>query len=177
MKHLVSFEIERIYCGWFDVCCSRNKDNTSSSDKIHFGASDVWGNDSPQIFLIMLTDILRNEEISGYVVFDEEPGTYIVCIEKGRTCKMEILYSRLCSYEWEDLELSGNLKRKEIEKYIPIADELWVEEDMDLKYFSKTVLRSFEEYEPKKERQEYEEHWNTFPEKELKMLREALEFI
>lgn len=41
----ISFEIERIMSGWFDVSFQ------STNEKTAISASDVWGNDSPKMFL------------------------------------------------------------------------------------------------------------------------------
>lgn len=162
--NLVNFEIERIYVGWFEVCCR------SYAKEVYFRASDAWENDAPKFFLLMLSELLRSDEISKYVVFDEEPGTYIVCIEKYKECKMQVLYSKFSDDEWGNIELYGNLSKEELEKKISISDELF-EENIDLNHFVKTVLRSFEEYEKGQKLQEYEENWMKFPDKELKLLR------
>ena len=71
----VNFEILGIHAGWYDVKF------VSNDKQVEISASDAWGNDSPLYFLKMVLRMLNNEIESGYVVFDEEPGKYNVCLE------------------------------------------------------------------------------------------------
>lgn len=161
----VVFEIERIYAGWFEVWCKTDK------KEVYFTASDAWETDSPKCLLLMLADLMRRKTGAGYVIFDEEPGTYVLCIEKNDKCLMEIFYSKSCDDELEEGERYGNLSREETKKLIPVSEVLFSEEDMDLDLFIETVLRSFEEYEKGRGLEEYEENWMAFPRKELEILR------
>ncbi len=161
----VTFEILRIHAGWFDVrfftaeksCC--------------IGASDAWDNDSPQYFLQMLNDLLAGNTQSGYVVFDEEPGTYIVCIEKEEINKLTVSYSKLDNHEWTEIEVHGNLSYKALEKIITIEKVFLVVEDFDLHDFAKSVVDAFGKYTAKHDRDKYEGNWMMFPKEELEKLR------
>ena len=54
MRTLINFEIQRIYAGWFDVLFKTNK------GEVIVTASDVWGNDSPKLFLQILGELVDN---------------------------------------------------------------------------------------------------------------------
>lgn len=164
----VNFEIIRIYAGWFDIKF------ITKEKQVEISASDAWGNDSPKYFLRMILDVLDNKISAGYVIFDEEPGTYIVGLEKDTACKLFILYSDFDDDEWRQTELHGELKRKEIETLIPNTEELFSVENFSICSFARTVLRSFEECSSKAKMSEYEENWMEFPQKELEQLSRML---
>lgn len=166
--NVVNFEIVRIYAGWFDVkFISENKE-------IEISASDVWGNDSPMHYLRLILGILNNRVKDGYVVFDEEPGTYIVCLETTETVKLSILYSDFDDDEWTKIGLHGELSRQEIEKIIPNTEELFVVKDFSIQAFAKTILRGFEEWSLDLKKSEYEENWMEYPQKEVEELNNII---
>ena len=164
----LKFEILRIHAGWFDVrfytqdkgCC--------------IGASDAWDNDSPKYFLQMLVDLLEGKTQVGYVVFDEEPGTYIVCIERGTVNRLTVSYSKLDNHEWEEIEVHGNLSYKELEKFVKIEEVFMIVEEFDLRSFGQSVVAAFEKYMPKHDRDKYRGNWMVFPEEELEKLKACL---
>jgi hypothetical protein len=164
---LVNFEIKRIYAGWFYV------EFKGEDKQIMITASDVWDNDSPKYFLKMITECLIEKQFNKYVVFDEEPGTYIVSIEKNETVILTVCYSKIEGFEWNDLELHGDLSLEQIKSYIPIEKEL-IKIEIDLGYLAKTIYRSFEEYRFGTNRKEYEENWMKYPEAEFKQLSKLL---
>lgn len=163
----INFEIIRVYAGWFDVKF------ITEEKQVEISASDAWENDSPKYFLKMLIDLLNNESNVGYVVFDEEPGTYIVCLEQDKECKLSILYSNFDDDEWK-IELCGERTRAQLEKIIPDTEELFVANGFSLQHFVRTVYRSFEEYMTGERLIEYEVNWMNFPKDELEELRGIL---
>lgn len=165
--NLVKFEIKRVCAGWFDV------EFKNESEKISITASDVWDNDSPKYFLKMITECLIEKQFNKYVVFDEEPGTYIVSIEKKETVILTICYSKVEGFEWNELDLHGDLSLEKIKSYIPIEEDL-IKIEVDLGYLAKTIYRSFEEYRFGINRKEYEENWMKYPEAEFKQLGKLL---
>lgn len=164
----VNFEIVRIYAGWFDVRF------VAEDKKIEISASDAWGNDSPMFFLRMILGILTNRIKDGYVVFDEEPGTYIVCLETTEEVRLSILYSDFDDDEWTKIGLQGELLRREIEEIIPETEELFVANDFSIEAFSKTILRGFEEWSSGSKISEYEANWMEYPKQELFELEKLL---
>lgn len=76
MRTLINFEIQRIYAGWFDVLFKTSK------EEVVVTASDAWGNDSPKLFLQILSELVDKPQYSKYVIWDEEPGVYIIFIDK-----------------------------------------------------------------------------------------------
>lgn len=164
----VNFEILGIHAGWFDVKF------VSNDKQVEISASDAWGNDSPLYFLKMVLRMLSNEIESGYVVFDEEPGTYIVCLETSDDVKLSVLFSNLDDDEWKVIELYGELSRQEIENVITDTEELFVTSGFEIESFARTILRGFEEWKSDLKIREYEENWMEFPEKEVCELRRML---
>lgn len=167
-KAAVNFEITRIFAGWFDVRF------ITKEEKVEISASDAWGNDSPKYFLKMVSDFLDHERKAGYVLFDEEPGTYIICIEKDSIYKLSVLYSGFDADERKEIKLHGKLTQKEFETLIPDIEMLFSTENFSIDSFARTVLRSFEEYSSVPKMSEYEGNWMVFPKEELELLRRML---
>lgn len=164
----LEFEILRIYAGWFDVRFF------TSEKSCCIGASDAWDNDSPKYFLQMLIDLLEGNTQAGYVVFDEEPGTYIACIECGEVNKLTVCYSRLDNHEWEAVDVHGNMTCRKLAKFIAIEKVFLVVEDFELRKFAQSVAEAFEKYTSKHKRDKYEGNWMAFPTEELDKLKEVL---
>lgn len=169
----VNFEIERIFAGWFDIALR------SDEFKIELSASDAWEKDSPKNVLKILCDLIMNENIHRYVIWDEEPGIYIICISKiNQKCKLNIVYSEKDHDELlKDVsEVTGILSYDELQCKFGALEELLSVDDLCLDYFVKTVARSFQEYSKGEHREQYEENWMEFPKEELKKLEQLLKF-
>ena len=94
MRALINLEIQRIYAGWFDVLFKTNK------EKVVVAASDAWGNDSPKLFLQILSELVDKPQYSIYVIWDEEPGVYIIFIDKiDDLYNIKIAFSEFCHDE------------------------------------------------------------------------------
>lgn len=163
----VNFEIERIYAGWFEVVLY------SDDFKIELSASDAWGNDSPKKFLEILCDLIMHENIHRYVIWDEEPGIYVIYISKiNQTCKLNIFFTENV---YEDVgEVTGILSYDELQCKFGELEELLSVDDLYFDYFVKMVVRSFQEYSKGEYREQYEENWMEFPHEELKKLEQLL---
>ena len=163
IMNFVNFEIVRIVAGWFDVKFVTNE------KQVEISASDAWGNDSPRYFLRMIIDFFCNKINAGYVIFDEEPGIYIVCIESNDEPQLSILYSGFDDNEVK-IDVHGNLTRKEIEGLLADTEELLSVSDFSLQLFANTLFRSFDEWSSKSKMNEYEWNWMVFPKAEIEQL-------
>ncbi|SHL77609.1 hypothetical protein SAMN02745136_05674 [Anaerocolumna jejuensis DSM 15929] len=165
----LNFEIKKICAGWFDA------EFISNNKRVEISASDAWGNDSPKYFLQMISDILDNKVNTSYVVFDEEPGTYMVCIEKNDSdYSISILYSEFDDDLWTEAGLRGVLSKDKIKEIMPIDKEIFVESGFSFLAFARTVVRSFEEYSMNQYKETYEENWMDFPSTEFQYLSEQV---
>lgn len=90
----LGFKIRRISSGWFDVSFVLYK------EKLNICASNAWGNDAPRHFLKILSRLVKRETEAGYVVYDDEPGTFVVCVCTGEQPCVNIVYSELDDDEW-----------------------------------------------------------------------------
>lgn len=166
----VNFKIKEVIEGWFDVEFSK------VDNKIIISASSAWGNDSPKYFLEMISECLLETQFNKYVVFDEEPGTYIIHIEKKQTVILTILYSEFDDDNWTKLDLQGDLSINHIKQYIPI-DKMILKCEIDFSYFVKTIHRAFDEYFKGEKLKEYEDNWMEFPKIQFEKLSKLLESI
>lgn len=164
----LNFEITGIYLGWFDIKF------ITKERQVEISVSNAWENDSPKYFLKMIFGFLINESTDGYVVFDDEPGIYVVCLEKTKDYKLSILHSKSDNAKWTKAGLYGELKQKDVEALMPGIEELFSVEGFSLKTFARTVLRSFEEYSLPEHRRNYEVNWMEFPEEEFLALHNLL---
>lgn len=167
----VNFEIEGIDAGWFDV--------TLRGDDFIIGltASDGWENDSPKKLLEILCDLVTNDNIHRYVIWDEEPGVYIICISKvNQKYTLALAYSKKDhdNLPEEMSEGIGALSYHEMPGKLGELEELLYVRNLNFNYFTKTVVRSFQEYKKKKRRDRYEGNWMDFPHAELEKLEQLL---
>lgn len=172
MNNYINFEIAQISAGWFDVwfkTVDKNKWVT---------ASDAWENDSPRAFLKMLCNMLEENNCEKYVIWDEEPGVYIIFIGKrDGKYNMKITYSKICHHElFADIRnVSGDKTYEEMCERMDDLEIRFACDNFYYIYFLRTVLRAFEEYEKKEERlREYRDNWMDFSHKELEELRQRL---
>jgi hypothetical protein len=69
----LKFEISQVHAGWF-VCLIGD---------VEIWASYIQMHDSPRQLLKLLGELMSGEREQGCVVFDEEPGCYILSIQRG----------------------------------------------------------------------------------------------
>lgn len=162
---MINFEIGRVYAGWFDVVFRYNNKDVS------IRASDAWDYDSPKYFLQMLSECYRADRCSKFAVFDEEPGTYYVCLLKDTKVTLTVFYSTL-THDELTIDFERELSAKEIMKCVNAGkDKIILQEEIDLDYFIHTVIRAFEEYELAERNVWYEENWMDFPMVEFEKLK------
>ena len=155
----VRFVISRVYAGWFDV-------HLKQGDAVLHGmsASDVWGGDSPRAWLTMLSALLRGEAQAGYALLDEEPGTYILALERGETEVLTFAYTRWENWGREEtIPLYGLCPFSELAEQIPQEIEVCFREAIDFPLFVRSVYEAFLPYEQKHLRDKYEGNWMPFP--------------
>lgn len=167
-ENKVKFEIRRIFAGWFDVrfCC---KDK-----EIDISASDAWGHDAPGQMLQELAECNGKNEFHKYVIWDEEPGSYVICIEKEvNACTLTVIYTEIDSDEWKKIDLHGDLSYQEINDYVIHRSslEVLIQKEIDFEYFVDTVISAFLEYYNDEKKSEYENNWLEYPRQELEELR------
>ena len=136
----MNFEILKICAGWFDIAF------ITHNQKVEISASDAYGNDSPKFFIRTLAECLQSNTYLGCIEFDDEPGTYVVLFEKGEECYLKIYYSNFESASLGNVEpIYGN------EAYNCFIDKINIYEELlntriNLNFFARCVLRSFDEY-------------------------------
>lgn len=171
MHTLINFEIQRIYTGWFDVLFKTEKKEVAVT------ASDAWGNDSPKLFLHILCEMLDKDIYNKYVIWDEEPGVYIIFINKTEeNFNIKIAFSEFCHDElFSDIRnVVGDISYDEMRNKLNDLELLFEYNNVDFIYFLRTVIRAFEEYE---NTSEYLENWMDFPHNELDAIKQQLRTI
>lgn len=168
-ENKLKFEIQKIFAGWFDVkfCCE--------DKSIEISASDAWGNDAPCQMLNELAECNGMDTFSKYIIWDEEPGSYVVCIDKeDKVCTLTVIHTDIDSDEWKKIDLHGDLSYQEISDYVIHRGSLDVllQEEIDFEYFVETVISAFLKYEQAERKAEYEKNWLEYPQNEIDRLRE-----
>lgn len=171
MKRLINFEIQRIYAGWFDVQFK------TDNEEIVVTASDAWGNDSPKLFLQILYEMLDEDVYNKYVVWDEEPGVYMIFISKTEeNYSIKIAFSEFCHDElFSDIRnVVGDISFDEMRSKLNDLELLFEYNDVEFIFFLRTVIRAFEEYENSSE---YLGNWMDFPHNELRAIKQQLKIF
>lgn len=171
MHTLVNFEIQRIYAGWFDVLFKTEKKEAAVT------ASDAWGNDSPKLFLQILCEMLDKDIYNKYVIWDEEPGVYVIFINKIKEVyNIKIAFSEFSHDElFADIRsVVGEISYEEMCTKLNDLELLFECNDFDYIYLLRTIVRAFEEYENSAE---YLENWMDYPHQELAAIKQYLKMI
>lgn len=171
MQTYINFEIKNISYGWFDVLFKTNE------DEIMVTASYAWGNDSPKLFLQILYELLVSPSCNKYVIWDEEPGVYIIFFSKIKNqYNIKIAYSETCHDElFADIRnTTGNFIFHEAQSMIHDLEVIYECYDINFSHLIKTIIRAFEEYETNPE---YERNWMSFPYNELNLLKKDIKQI
>ncbi len=161
------FSIDRVQDGWFDITfeyCGKIV-NTS--------ASNVWGNDSPKIFIELLCRIIEEEKEYSFVMWDEEPGEFFWCFEREKkSYKMIIAFSQKA----DAIANEYYNKSEGIKKYIEIKNDFpdlydILVADINIIELASSVIDEFYKIDSN----EYEENWMNYPYKQLKDLKRLIE--
>ena len=163
---IVDFEIKQIYAGWFDVSFGQG------TEKLTISASDAWGNDSPRKFLEVLYDMYAESAEYRFVIWDEEPGEYFICMDRFENrVRLIVSYSE----DAEDMlgryfrSIEGDLSYEEIRSFFDDLQDLLVVENLDLKHFVKNVYEEFR----KCDIEVYQGHWMDYPYEQMEKMKAA----
>lgn len=160
----VSFKINAIENGWFEAELRTVYRRTAIS------ASNKWGNDAARHLIHFTNKLLSGKITSGYVSFDEAPGTYILFIDNSKdTTQLYVLYSQLETCHWKDLHTHGSIALSDFLNIIPVKEVLLFAE-IDLKHFTDSIYREFDIYTENRHLSYYEANWNAFPVKDFHKL-------
>lgn len=160
----VGFMIHAVENGWFEAEFRTFSKGTAIS------ASDKWGNDAPKHLIKLINQLISNKIKSGYVTFDETPGTYVLYIDNSEAAAfIYIFYSTKETCHWKDFPTYGEISLSEFIAHIPIKESLFFAE-IDLGYLADSLYKAFEAYTTGKYLTLYEENWSSFPAKEFNRL-------
>lgn len=163
----VGFKINAVENGWFEA------EFRTYSRRIAVSASDKWGNDAPKHLVKLVNQLVSGKIKSGYVTFDETPGTYVLFIDNSSdTSLLYIFYSTRETCHWKELHTYGEMSLSDLLKKIEVKELLFFAE-VDLVHLADCLYREFDIYTDSKYLSLYEENWNSFPTKEFNKL-EAL---
>jgi len=139
------FKVILISYGWFEVDFNRSCVLTNS----HY-----LGCDAPGLLLEALGDLLENKTNDAWLCWQDEPGAYILNLEK----QGEKLIVRVYGTDKESMELehSGASLKEHIAECIYKAEEDFAES-------VENILDEFALYENGTGRNRYQEHWGDFP--------------
>ena len=160
----LKFEIRQVHAGWF-VCLIGD---------VEIWASYINMNDSPRQLLKLLGELMCGEREQGCVVFDEEPGCYILSIERGARDSLSLRFT-----EQNFLDFYPNYP--DAAAVLPVlprtaggAETLLLLDDLDLYSFACAVGDAFSAYFTADLREQYAKHWMPFPMEEFIELRHTL---
>ena len=160
----LKFEISQVHAGWF-VCLIGD---------VEIWASYINMNDSPRQLLKLLGDLMRGEREQGCVVFDEEPGCYILSIERGARDRLSLGFTEKNFLDFYPQYPDGAAVLPELPRTKSDAETLLVLDDLDLYGFASAVGDAFSAYFTSDLRERYAKNWMPFPLEELLELRHTL---
>ena len=167
----VEFLIDKISYGWFDVSFK------GSDWKVAISASDAWGTDTPALlFKEIVKQKNENLPASLYVVFDEEPGTYLLTLERKaeQSAILTVCYSEYDDDEWPEIERAGRKTLVELSNLLPI-NETVLRAEIDYHFFLHSVYKAFLPYENTLTKIQYEKNWMLFPIKQWTEFKDFLD--
>lgn len=159
-----SFKINAIENGWFEA------ELRTVSRRTAISASNKWGNDAAKHLIQFINKLLSGKTVSGYVSFDEAPGTYILFIDNSSdTTLLYILYSQLETCHWKELHTHGTITLSDFISIVPVKEVLFFAE-IDLRHFADTIYKEFDYFADKRHLSSYEANWTLFPAKDFNKL-------
>jgi len=156
---LMLFKIYSISYGWFDVYLSSQFLLTNS---------DYMGCDAPLLLLEALNDLLEGKNEKSWLCWQDEPGAYILNLEKQKEQLQVTVYN--ADKDSYDLDYNGAILKQDI---TTVAFETRGE----IMEVAKNILEEFELYENGNGRQRYEYHWGGFPEEQYQRLKKKFKMI
>ena len=160
----LKFEICQVHAGWF-VCLIGD---------VEIWASYINMRDSPRQLLKLLGDLISGEREKGTVVFDEEPGCYILSVQGGARSSISLEFTErdFLNLYPEFPDTAAVLPERP--GSVADAEALLLIDDLDLYQFACAVGDAFSAYFTADMREQYAKHWMPFPLEELVELRHAL---
>lgn len=153
----IGFKINAIENGWFEA------ELRTISRRAAISASNKWGNDAAKHFIQFVNKLVTGKIESGYVSFDETPGTYILFIDNScDTTQLYVLYSQLETCHWKELHTHGSIALSDFLNIIPVKEVLLFAE-IDLQHFADSVYKAFDFFTDANHLSSYEENWSPFP--------------
>lgn len=153
----IGFKINAIENGWFEA------ELRTVSRRAAISASNKWGNDAARHFIQFVNKLVTGKIESGYVSFDETPGTYILFIDNScDTTQLYVLYSQLETCHWKELHTHGSITLSDFLNIIPVKEVLLFAE-IDLQHFADSVYKEFDFFTDANHLSAYEKNWNPFP--------------
>ena len=160
----LKFEICQVRAGWF-VCLIGD---------VEIWASYIHMHDSPRQLLKLLGELMCGEREQGSVVFDEEPGCYILSIERGVRDRFSLEFTEKNFLDFYPKYPDAAAVLPELPRTVGDAEVLLVVDDLDLYRFACAVGDAFSAYHTAVLRERYEKNWMPFPVEELLELRHTL---
>ena len=160
----LKFEISQVHAGWF-VCLIGD---------VEIWASYIQMHDSPRQLLKLLGELICGEREQGCVVFDEEPGCYILSIQRGERDSFSLGFTEKNSWDLYPESPDTAAVYPELPRSVGDAATLLSVDDLDLYRFACAVGDAFSAYLTSDMREQYAANWMPFPVVELMELRRTL---
>lgn len=153
---MLLFKIFRISNGWFDIYMG---------GQFYLTNSGYLGCDAPMLLLEALCNILENKVEESWLCWQDEPGAYILNLEKQDNRLIVRIYDT--DNDSTSLDHNGIALSKHITKCV-----FKVEENITIA--AKNILEEFSLYENGNGRGIYDNHWGEFPEQQYIRLKNHL---
>ena len=153
----LKFEICQVHAGWF-VCLIGD---------VEIWASYINRHDSPRLLLKLLGELMSGEREQGTVIFDEEPGCYILSIQRGERCSFSLGFTEKNFLDFYPEYPDGAAVLPELPRTVGDAETLLLIDDLDLYRFACAVGDAFSVYFTADMREQYAKHWMPYPLEEL----------
>ena len=160
----LKFEISQVHAGWF-VCLIGD---------VEIWASYINMHDSPRQLLKLLGELMNGEREKGTVVFDEEPGCYILTVQRGERSSISLEFTERDSLDFYPEYPDGAAVLSKQSGTMGDAETLLLIDDLDLYRFACAVGDAFSAYFTADMREQHAKHWMPFPLEELEELRHTL---
>jgi len=141
------FKILSISLGWFEVDINR---------EFILVNSDFMGCDAPFLLLEALGDLLENKTSEAWLCWQDEPGAYILKLEKQDDRLIVQIYDTEKNYDSTNLDYSGITLREHVVNCL-------YEIKTDFTNAARNILDEFALYENGNGRRRYYAHWGGFP--------------
>ena len=129
----LKFEICQVHAGWF-VCLIGD---------VEIWASSITMHGSPRQLLKLLGELMSGEREKGTVVFDEEPGCYILTVQRGERSSISLEFTERDFLDFYPEYPDGAAVLPERPGSVADAEALLLIDDLDLYQFACAVGDAF----------------------------------